>query len=296
MLGPVIGILHVGNQARADRYTYLPQIGIYLLVTWLAVQVCEGWRARGPVLGAVAVIILGAGLFAARVQAAYWHDSISLWNHTIVSTSENAIAHTNLAEAFFKKGKMDDAIEQSRKALALDPLQSVAHSAMGLAFLQKRQLDEATAHLQKAVELTPASGNHSNLAVALMQMGRIDEAVAHYIRALELNPDAVDAQTNLAWVLATWPDDRIRNGGKAVQLAERADALTGGQNTKVGITLAAAYAEAGRFPEAVKAAERTLQLAIAQGNTARVDSIRAQLELYRSGSLFRDGPSTYPGR
>jgi tetratricopeptide (TPR) repeat protein len=296
MLGPVIGILQVGNQARADRYTYLPQIGLYLLVTWLAVDLCAGWRQRRLFLGSLALVILGATTVTARVQAAHWRDSILLWTGTIASTSENAIAYTNLAEAFFKKGKLDETIEQSRKALQIDPVQAVAHSAMGLAFLQRRQLDEAVVHLQRAVEIAPTSGNHTNLAVALMQMGRIDEALAHYTAALEIDPNAADAQTNMAWALATWPEDRVRNGKKAVELAERADALTGGQNIRVTITLAAAYAEADRFPDAVKTAERALQLAIAQGNRARIDSIRAQLELYQSGSLFRDGPTNYPSR
>ena len=122
-------------------------------------------------------------------------------------------------------------------------------------------------------------------------MGRVNEALAHYSRALEINPHDIEAQNNMAWALATWPEARIRDGKKAVELAERADSFTQGQNIRVSVTLAAAYAEAGRFADAVKTAQRALQLAIAQGNTARANSIRAQIELYQSGSLFRDPPS-----
>ncbi len=292
MLGPVIGIIQVGNQAGADRYTYLPQIGVYLLLTWAVADLCACWEHRRLFLSTLAVVVVAALAFTAHTQASYWQNSQSLWTRAIASTSDNAIAHTNLAEAFFNKGKMEEAIEQSQKALKIDPNQAVAHSALGLAFLQKKRLNEAVAHLQKAVELTPDSATHSNLGVALMQMGRVDEALAHYVQAMAINPHAVDAQSNMAWALATWPESRIRDGKKAVELAERADSLTQSQNIKVSITLAAAYAEAGRFADAVKTAQRALQLALAQGNTARVDSIRAQIELYQSGSLFRDPPST----
>jgi tetratricopeptide (TPR) repeat protein len=293
MLAPVIGIIQVGNQARADRYTYLPQIGLYVLLTWLAADLLAGWRHRRLLLRTLAIVILAPLALAARTQASYWQNSQSLWTRTIASTSDNAIAHTNLAEAFFQKGQMEEAIEHARKALQIDPNQSVAHSALGLAFLQKRRLDDAIIHLQKALEITPNAAAHSNLGVALTQRGRIDEALDHYQKALELNPHAIDAHTNMAWVLATWPEDRIRNGTKAVELAERADHLTGSQNVRINITLAAAYAEVGRFADAVKTAQRALQLALAQGNTAaRVDTIRAQIELYESGSLFRDPPST----
>jgi cytochrome c-type biogenesis protein CcmH/NrfG len=96
----------------------------------------------------------------------------------------------------------------------------------------------------------------------------------------------------MAWALATWPEERIRDGKKAIELAEHADSSTGSQNIRISVTLAAAYAEAGRFADAVKTAQRALQLSIAQGNTARVNSIRAQIELYQSGSLFRDPPVT----
>jgi tetratricopeptide (TPR) repeat protein len=296
MLGPVLGILQVGNQARADRYTYLPQIGLYLLLTWMVADLCAGWRHRRLFLGVLSILIIGALTFAARTQASYWQNSKSLWTQAIASTSNNAIAHTNLAEAFFQEGRMEEAIDQAEKALQIDPNQAIAHSALGLAFLRKGRVDEAVSHLQRALEITPSSAAHSNLGVALMQKGRVDEALAHYSRAVDLNPQAIDAQSNMAWVLATWPDARVRDGKRAVELAERADFLTQSQNVRVNVTLAASYAEAGRFADAVKTAQRALALALAQGNTARVNSIRAQIELYQSGSLFRDPPSTSESR
>lgn len=294
MLAPVIGILQVGNQGRADRYTYLPQIGLYLLLTWMAVDVSAGWRRHRLFLSTLATVILAGSTLAARTQTSYWQDSQTLWTRAIACTSDNAIAYTNLAEAFFKKGRMDETIENGRRALLIDPNQAVAHAALGLALLQRKQLGEAVSHLQKAVEITPSAANHSNLGVALTQMGQVDEALAHYNKALEIDANDLEAQNNMSWVLATWPEARIRDGKRAVELAERADSLTQSRNIRVSVILAASYAEAGRFADAVKIAQRALQLAIARGNTARVNSIRAQIELYQAGSLFRDDPRPHP--
>jgi len=294
MLGPVLGILQVGNQARADRYTYLPQIGLYLALTWLAADFSVRWRHRRLFLSILALVILGALTFAARTQASYWQNSQSLWTHTIACTSDNAIAHTNLAEAFFKKGRLNEAIEQSQKALQIDPNQAVARSALGLALLQKGRLAEAEAQLRRAVEITPASTGYSNLGVALLQLGRVKDALANYNRALEMDPDNIEAQNNMAWVLATWPEADIRDGKKAIELAERADFLTEKRNIRISVTLAASYAEAGRFADAIKTARRALDLATAQGNAARVNSIRAQIALYQTGSPSRDDPRASP--
>jgi tetratricopeptide (TPR) repeat protein len=264
---------------------------LYLLITWMTADLCASWRHRRLFLGAVVFVTLGSLTLAARTQASYWQNSQSLWTHAIASTTDNAIAHTNLAEALLKKGKIDEAVEHCEKALQIDPNQAFAHSALGLAFLQKGRVDEAVGHLQRAVEITPTSPDHSNLGVALIRVGRVKEALAHYDMALQIDPNDIDAQNNMAWVLATWPEAEIRDGGKAVKLAESADSLTRSSDIRISVTLAASYAEAGRFTDAVKTAQRALRLAIAQGNTARINSIRAQIELYEKGSLFRDGQS-----
>jgi tetratricopeptide (TPR) repeat protein len=120
-----------------------------------------------------------------------------------------------------------------------------------------------------------------------VQLGRVSEALAHFQTAMEINPLNVEAQNNMALVLATSPEKRVRNGTEAVELAERADNLTGNANASISATLAAAYAEAGQFPNAVKTAERALQLASNQGNRTLADAIRAQIKLYHSGFPYR---------
>jgi tetratricopeptide (TPR) repeat protein len=119
-------------------------------------------------------------------------------------------------------------------------------------------------------------------------MGKANEALSNYERALEIDPNDTEALNNMAWILATWPDALTRDGAKAVELAERADSLTRGESPVASATLAAAYAEAGRFAEAVKTDQRALRLATAEGDAARADSIRTQIEVYQSGAAFRD--------
>ena len=105
MLVPMIGFIQAGAQARADRYTYLPQIGLYLLLTWAAADLCAGWRHRRVVLGGCATIILVALIFCARAQTSYWRNSESLWTHTLACTSDNSIAHNNLGTRSAPKGQ-----------------------------------------------------------------------------------------------------------------------------------------------------------------------------------------------
>jgi len=115
----------------------------------------------------------------------------------------------------------------------------------------------------------------------------VSDALAHFQRAIEISRLNVEAQNNMALVLATFPERRVRNSTKAVELAERADHLTGNANASISATLAAAYAEAGRFSNAVETANRALRLAIDQDNTALADAIRAQITLYQSGLPYR---------
>jgi len=119
-------------------------------------------------------------------------------------------------------------------------------------------------------------------------MRRTRDAVAQYQQALDINPDDTETMNNMAWILATSPDPMIRDGAKAVALAERAVALTNNKEQRTVATLAAAYAEMGRFPEAVKTGQSAVQLALNEGNNARAEAIRSQVALYESGAAFRD--------
>jgi tetratricopeptide (TPR) repeat protein len=289
MLAPVIGILQVGSQAHADRYTYLPEIGLALLVTWTAADLSARWRYRDLLLSVSSLAIVVALTFAARTQAFYWKDSETLWIRALSRTVDNLMAELNLGEALYKLGRTPEALSHFDRALQIDPSQAWVYSSMGAALLDIGRPNESLASLQKAIELEPKfSDAHYNLGNTFLAMGQAREAIAQYQQALDINPDDTETMNNMAWILATSPDPMIRDGTKAVALAERAVLLTDNKEERTLATLAAAYAEIGRFPEAVKSAQRALQLVINEGNNARADSIRSQIALYQSGAAFRD--------
>lgn len=289
MLMPVIGIIQVGIQAHADRYTYLPQIGLYLLLTWAAAELLSGWGTHRVLVGALAGGTVAALALSARTQASCWRDSETLWKQAIARTTDNAVAHVNLGEALLENGKLREAIAEYETAMSINAMQPLAHSALGVAFLEAGQPEQSILHLEAALKIAPNFAEaHYNLGNTFLQTGQAREAIEHYRKALELNPEDLEAQNNLAWLLATSPRPEIRDGPKAVELAERADSLTHGASPIVAATLAAAYAESGRFAEAVKTARRAANLATARGQTERAAINLRQLALYESGSAFRD--------
>lgn len=218
-------------------------------------------------------------------------DSFAHLQEALEIDPRNAEAHNNMGNTFLQMGRTDEAAAHYAKALEIDPSYVEAHNNLGALSLQRGRLEDSIAHLQKALAINPDNADaHNNLANMLLRMGQIDEALAHYNKALELRPADISAQNNLAWLLATFPDARIRDGPRAIQLAERADKLTGGDNPVIIATLSAAYAETGRFLDAVKTARRALDLANGSGATDLADAIKAQLALYEAGIPSREAP------
>jgi protein O-mannosyl-transferase len=289
MLLPAIGIVHVGNQSHADRYTYMPQIGIYLMLAFAAVELCARWRfMRAPIIAITATGII-ALTFSARIQASYWQDSETLWRHAIAATTDNIIAEGNLGLALHWKGNDREAMEHFERSLSINRQQPEVLSSLGSFYLELGRVDDSISVLKEALELEPKLEDaHYNLGNTYLRIGNAREALHQYRRALDIEPNDIEALNNMAWILATWPDSMVRNGIEAVSLAERADSLTNGQNHVIAATLAAAYAEAGRLPEAVRAGERAFSIAIREKNEARAAAIKTQVDTYRSGSAYRD--------
>ena len=289
MLGPVIGILQVGNQSHADRYTYLPQIGLYLILAWGAVDLCARWRHHRVLLGGVAALAVGALIFSARIQAAYWRDSETLWSHALAATTENIIAEGNLGQALHAQGKDREAMMHFQNSLRINRHQAAILSSVGVFYLEMGRPDESIAHLLEALEIEPNYQDaHFNLGNTYLQIGNAEKALAQFQRALEIDPEDTQAMNNMAWILATCPDDKVRDGAKAVELAERAHSSTGKAKPRIAATLAAAYAEVHRFDDAVRTARRAIELAVAERNNGLADSIRGQLQVYEAGAPFRD--------
>jgi tetratricopeptide (TPR) repeat protein len=289
MLVPVIGLLQVGWQGHADRYTYLPQIGLYIAVTWAITDLTRSWRFQRVALGAAAVLVVAALSCCAWVLTSYWRNSETLFTHTLAVTSNNDVALNNLGIIFLDKGELDEAISKLQAAIDLRPENAPAHDNLAKALLKKGQVAEAIVHYRKFLELEPASVEARNtLGTVLIQQGHVREALDQWQEALATQPENGNAASNLAWVFATCPDDSIRDGMRATDLGERALRISGGKIPMIYKVLAAAYAENGRFADAVETAQRGADLATIQGNPGLVAELQSNIALYQSGRPLRD--------
>ena len=195
--------------------------------------------------------------------------------------------HSQLGNAFKKTGQLDKAIHHYQEVIRLKPDSATAHYNLASTLQHSKRLSEAAAHYQLALTHRP---DHiktlGNLGGVLYRMGRVDQAARHYEAAIEIDPDSVEAQNNLAWLLATCHDQRMRNGARAVELAERAAAATKHQDFTVLDTLSAAYAEAGDFERAVATQTKAVSLSPLQVQR----EMEQRLELYRLQRPYHDAP------
>jgi len=396
MLVPVIGLVQVGAQAMADRYTYLPQIGLLIVLAWGAREAVERRRISPRAAAAVAALAVFLWMVCAFQQTTYWRDNEILWRRVLSCTAKNPLANRNYGVALEQRGRIDEAEAQYREALRHNPQYVQALLCLGSLLSKQGRADEAIACFDKAFQLDPNCGNAAiynnlgaahakrgdfaaavaqyqkalilnpsaamalnNLGAAYYSQGRMNEAVECFQRGVETNPQSADAHCNLAnalaalrrdaeaeseyrkalalnpqhadagfflgmvlerrgnprealalwneqlrtrpndirllnqaaWASATSADASVRNGDRAVALALRAAELTRHRHPIMLDTLAAAYAEAGRFPEAVETAQRALDIASGEKNpgAARfLEGLKRRIALYRSGVPYRD--------
>ncbi len=423
-LVPVIGLVQVGDQAWADRYTYLPSVGLFIVVVWGAAELAGKSQAGRTFLRWLAVVVGLALLFGTSAQLRYWKDTRTLFEHAVRVTRNNPLATTLLGAVLAKEGKLDQAIEYYRtalryapgfpeahfylghafdqqgkleeaiaeynKALWYKPTQEQAHIFLGAALAKQGKLDQATAHYLAALKLNGRSAvAHNNLAKLLHAQGRLDDAITHYSAALESDPGLAQAHNNfgilllqqgrlaegaaqlrealrlkpgdresqvnlaqalaqqeqwaeaadlfaktvtpatadphlhcqfavalahlqrtreatshyasalllqqdlpaaldgLSWILATDADPGVRNGTEAVRMSERACELTARKDPAKLKTLAAAYAEAGRFPEATTTAQAARDLATQDSRKELAEECLRMVEQFRAGKPWR---------
>jgi protein O-mannosyl-transferase len=247
------------------------------------------WRHRRKILSILALAAIVALTWRAGIQTSYWKNSESIWTRTLAVTSNNRVAHEHLGLSLLNRGQLDDAIFHLQESLKIWPDFSQAHYEIGVALFRKGRIDEAMAHWQKTLSIHPDDPEaHRSLGNAFLQKRLVGEAVVHYEKSLEVAPESVATLNNLARVLSICPDAQFRNGSRAIQLAQQADQLAGRKNPLVVRTLAAAYAESGRFDNAIDAAQRALQLAIAQGNSTLASDLQMDIDLYRTNLPFRN--------
>ena len=281
----------------ADHFQYLASLGLVTLAGAGINSAC-GWFERGKPF--VKLPICGTLLLVLAVltwrQCGMYADMETLWRTTIARNPDSWLAHNNLGKELLEKGQADEGIACFRKTLEIHPGDVLARCNLGNALFLKGQVDEAIPYFQKALEIEPDNALvHCNLGNALRQKGRVNEAIVHYEKVLAIVPTNAPLANNVAWILATWPAASIRNGSRAVELAQRAVRLSGSNEPIFIGTLAAAYAEAGRFDEAVAAGEQARALALAAGKAELAERNAALLELYRARQPYRENSESNTG-
>lgn len=283
MLVPVIGLMQVGGQAWADRYTYLPQIGLYLLLAWGVVDLCSRSPRHRAILGFAAVAILAGLLATAYVQTGYWKNSVSLWTHALDCGAESPFAQNNLGSALVSEGELPAAIAHYELALQLKPDYAEARNNLGLALAAEGKLPEAAREYEQALQLNPDNPQVLfNLGNILAATGKLSEAAQYYEHAVHLKPDYIAALYNLGNALAAQ--------GKLPEAAQHFEQVT---------KLKPDYAEAwnnlgntltrqGQVPEGIRCYQRTLEL-----NPDYVEALNNLGNAFSSQKRWREAVQSY---
>jgi len=228
-------------------------------------------------------------LGAVLAQAGNAAEAIAQFRKAVEIDARYAEAQTDLGTALLQAGQSAEALEHFRKALEINPKDAKAHYNLALALVRGGTTDEAAGHFQNAIEADPDHPEaYYGLGMISYSQGRIAEALAHWRAGLDRNPNYQLLLNQVAWVLATSPDASLRNGGEAAALAERLAGQTGAPEPEVLSTLAAAYAEAARFPEAAATAQQALRLAAEQKKQALAEALKGMIALYESNTPYRE--------
>jgi len=196
-LVPVIGLVQVGLQAYADRYTYVPLIGLFIMVAWGVPDLAGRWGRARTVLALLAATSLSALTGCTWIQVGYWKDSLSLFTHTIQVTTNNYVAYNSSGVALAEQGRFEEAIDRYLRALRIKPDYAEAQCNLGLALEREGRHEEAISHYLEALRLDPNHATaHNNLGNALADQGKLEEAISHYTEALRIKPDYAEAYNN----------------------------------------------------------------------------------------------------
>jgi Tfp pilus assembly protein PilF len=202
-LVPVIGLVQVGEQAMADRYTYVPLIGLFIVVVWGFADLVKGWRSRRWVVSVTAAVMLLALMAGSWLQVGYWKDSIKLFKHALDVTSNNYVAHYALGNALASQGDLVGSVSHYNKALKIKPKFAEAHNNLGNALALQGNLTGAITHYTEALKINPDHAEaHRNLAVGLDRQGKHQAALHHYEEALRISPNDAQSHNNLGVALA----------------------------------------------------------------------------------------------
>jgi tetratricopeptide (TPR) repeat protein len=221
-LVPVIGLVQVGNQAMADRYTYLPSIGFFIMVAWGAAALVDKTYLRNIAAAISAGLVLAAMMICTRMQVTYWQNSCTLFKHTLSVTEKNFVIHNSYGNALVNNGRLNEAIGHYRLALKGKCEYAEAYNNLGAALSKQGKLDEGIECFYQALNLKPDYAEpHYNLAVTFKSQGNLDEAINHYRQAIHIKPDHIEAYTDLSIALVKQGkfEEALTNFYQALRLA-----------------------------------------------------------------------------
>jgi protein O-mannosyl-transferase len=256
-LVPMIGLVQIGSQRMADRYTYFPLIGIFLAVGWLVPELVPFGVLRTRVLPAVAttiVLLLAATTFH---QVRLWRDNVILLRHAMACTADHLLAHQFLGSALLADGQVDQSLVELQRAVQMGPWSSAAHYGLGLALQKAGRIGEAVAQYRASIAIDDhVSEAHNNLGFLLLKQRKLDEAKSEYLRALEIDETLVDAHVNLAFLSLT-----LRDYPEAIAHARRALEIGPQSRTACQLCIALALRGQGRLDEAIRGLQQVVETA-----------------------------------
>ena len=254
-LVPVIGLIQVGTQSMADRYTYVPLIGIFIILSWGAEKAVARWHLPKLAAGIAGVLVLGICLMLTMRQLGYWRNTETLFRHTIAATENNVFAYDNLGYYLYQHGHPEEAFENYRRAVSIDPKDYMAYNNIGCYFYGLGRLDEAITNCQQALRLDPNNPNTlDNLGMVLACQKKYSEAIKCYEAALRLMPDYADAHNNLGAAL-----NAVGRTAEAIRHYDQALRLVP-DNAKAHNNLGNALITEGRVEEAIEHYRQAIKL------------------------------------
>jgi tetratricopeptide (TPR) repeat protein len=279
ILVPVIGLVQVGGQSMADRYTYLPRVGIYIAVVWLAGDLVIRLRLPKAVPALGAIVVLAALVLVTRIQVGYWKDSLTLSQRAVAVTQNNYAMHNNLGVCLAETGQIDEAMSHMRRAIEINPKFVDAYVNLATALQKKGQKAEALAQCEKALALDPNNpAANNNYGILLAQAGKIDEAMEHFKTTLQQQPYYFNALNNLYIVGVRSPDKIGVLLETLLDLQKKAPA-----NAELFYRAGLVYNKQGNFEKSTEQLERALKIATRQGKNELATKIKEQLKLNQQG-------------
>ena len=252
---PVIGLVQVGLQAYADRYTYIPYIGLFIMIAWGISGLSAKWPYRKVTLGIAAAIVLAALGIGTYRQAGYWNNSIALFTHAIKVTQNNFIAYNNLGYAYANLSRWQEAIKACKQAIQIKPDYAEPHNNLGNAYTNLGRWQEAIEAYRQAIQIKPDFAEpHNNLGAVYVILGRWQEAIETYRQAIRIKPDFAEPHYNLGYAytnLSRW-QEAIEAYGQAIRIKP--------DDTEAYNNLGNVYVNLGRWQEAIEACKQAIQI------------------------------------